>query len=191
LIRVLIVATQSQDVDITVTPTGAAEFAKDWDDSAGFTVTAYTSATRLLQLSANRPDSLDVGDGIIVEGHTGKELIVEKLGTNPDEVIIVEETYAPIAAEVVRSGGPLVEPCRLVILAHIDALGPREGDFADGSWDGTMYTNKLTGIVDDVDGVKTEIITTPAADVDAAAQPFPNDTTVNLLIPGEILVRYA
>lgn len=193
--RVLEVEADPEDVHVTLVPDGEPQFERDWDDGTPLEVASWTNGSneRLLQFTTDRPASMKVGDRIIVASAdaTGEESIIEAFGAS-DEVVLEEApSWTPIATDLVYSGGPLVEPCREAIQDHFDELGPTNPDGTSyGSWEGNLRPANLYRACQGVEGVKGTDVIVPAAVVEPADNPYPDDGTVFLLTPGRILVRY-
>ncbi len=191
VVRVLEVTTESENIAVTVTPESGSEFAKDWNDSSPPTVSAWTSATRLLQFSAARPASMLVGHRIVIDGTSGVEMTIESLSSTDSVVLVSALGETPAASDTVYSGGPIVTPVRNAIQALFDALGPRSGDWASFQWTSTLYLSHMFEIIQTTTGVLDTEITAPSADVAPTIVDYPDSSTVNLLVAGNIVVRYA
>ncbi len=189
--RVLTVAAQTQSVEVTLVPESDKKWAQDWDDSTPPVVSTWNSTTRTLTFTGARPASMDVGHRIVVAGTSGVELVIESLVSTNAVVLVDAKGQTPVATSNVYSGGPLVSAVREAILDFIDGLGPRVGDFGFGNWESAIRQSRLFETVQVVEGVLDSTLVTPSSTVDATAETFPDDATVNLLIPGNVLVRYA
>ncbi len=195
-VRVLeVMAETAAKVQLAIVPEPDFEFSRDWDDSAGLTVSAYTPATRVLQLSATRPVSIQIGSRIVIDGTTGEPFEVESLGPGADELVLVTdrgETITP--AEEVYAGGGLTQSVWQAVKDFINALGPRRGDRAAATgttWVSTADLGRLFEVVQTTTGVLDHTQELPAADIEPTELSFPDDTGVNVLVPGNIIVRYA
>lgn len=182
------------DIEVALEPEPGEAFARDWNDSAGFTVSAYTPATRTLQLSAARPASLAVGSRLVVTATPGRPLVVESLSST-DSVIVVEDFgYTISASENVYAGGGLTLPTWQAIVDFVNALGPRRGTFAQTfrsqDWFSTLDLSRLFGVVQNVDGVLDHDQNSPASSPSPTEKAFPDDAQVNVFVPGNITVRY-
>ncbi len=191
-IRVLEVLAELTDVEFTIIPETGTAFVFDWDDVTPPVILTYVDGTRVLTFDAARPASMQVGDRLTLDDplSDGSESVIEQLdGT--DAVILVEALgFAPTPTNVVYSGGPLVEPVRLNILALFDALGPANPDAsAYGPWEGNLRVSNLFEAVQTTPGVLDSVVLDPLVTVEAADPAFPANTTVGLLIPQKILVR--
>ncbi len=189
--RVLTVATQTQSVEVTLVPESDKKWAQDWDDNVPPVVSTWNSTTRTLTFTGARPASMDVGHRIVVAGTSGVELVIESLVSTNAVVLVDAKGQTPVATSNVYSGGPLVTAVRDAILAFIDDLGPRVGDFGYGNWESAIRQSRLFETVQVVEGVLDSTLVTPSSTVDATAETFPDDATVNLLVPGNVIVRYA
>ena len=97
----------------------------------------------------------------------------------------------PFAGAAIYSGGPIITPVRDAILALFDSLGPRVGEFGQGDWVGSLLLSQLFETVQTTAGVLDSTIVNPVANVEPTPEAFPFDAQVGLLIPGDVLVRYA
>ena len=190
--RVLEVTAEEQDCEVTLVPESSAEFAQDWSASAPPVVDSWVSGTRTLTFAADRPPSMSAGDRLTVEGTSGVELVIESLSGTDAVVLVDAKGQTPTAASEVYSGGPLVTPVRDAILALFDSLGPRGNEFGTGKWVSTLYHSHLFETVQTSDGVLDSTIITPASDAEPTQTSYPvDDSTINVLVPGNVLVRYA
>jgi uncharacterized phage protein gp47/JayE len=191
--RVLLVEAETENVEVTVIANGEPEFAFDWDDSTPPEVAAWTAGTRVLQFTADRPASMKAGDRLTFStGETGAERVIEVLGPGTDEVTLEADDAGdtPEAADLVYSGGPLVEPARAAIQALIDSLGTANPDSDRyGSWEGSLRPTAISRAATSVEGVLDGTVVAPAATVEASDPDFPDDDTIGLIIAGRILVR--
>lgn len=222
-LRVLTSIAQTANVEITLTPDGSPQYTFDWDDTAGpATVLTWTPSTRTLQFTAARPSTMQAGHRIVFGGvaslQDGTPYVVEALAVAGDSVILqTAPTVAPVATDIVYAGGPLTQPVRDAILAHIngdvlyaDITGPTPGAIATsttnmqvlaqgigtanpagiyGAWVGSLLRGTLQKIATYTRGVRNQNVITPAADLDATDYAIPNDAQIGVLIPGYVLVR--
>jgi len=222
-LRILTSIPQTANVEITLTPDGSPQYTFDWDDTAGpATVLSWTPATRTLQFSAARPSTMQAGHRLVFGGvatlQDGAPYVVEALAIAGDSVILqTAPTVAPANTDLVYAGGPLTQPVRDAILAHLngdvlyaDASGPLPGAIAEsttnlqilatgigtanpsgvyGSWVGSLVRGTLQKIAMYTRGVRNQNVITPAADLDATDYAIPNDAQIGLLNPGYVLVR--
>lgn len=116
-LRVLTATPEDLDVEIAVE---ADEW--DWDDASPPAVTSWTGGTRTLDMST-RPASLVAGARLMVvppsAGGTGEQLVVESLSGLTSVVLVAPPSNTPAAGDLVYAGGPLVEPIRAAVLAHL------------------------------------------------------------------------
>jgi uncharacterized phage protein gp47/JayE len=194
--RLIEVTELQQVVDLQVHESADATRKWDWDDETPPTVAAWTAGTRTLQLSTSRPGDMEVGDRIIlatVAGDgDGAEIEIEAFGGGADEIVLVESDVpspAPQVGDTIYSGGDLVAPVRGVVLAHMDNLGPAVGDDGTGEWEDSLQPRRLEQLALFVTGVRSTTCITPATDQTPEDPQFPNDTTLELLTPGEVVVR--
>ena len=189
--RVLEVVTQTQDIDVTLVPESALQYARDWDDRTPPEVLTWTAATRVLVFTATRPASMGVGLRLIVGGTSGVELEIESLSSSNAVVLKSARGQTPLAAALVYSGGSIIAPVRAAILALFDSLGPRVGSFGYANWEGSLRLSRLFERIQTTAGVLDSTIVTPVGNVEPTPETYPFDTQVGLLIPGAVLVRYA
>lgn len=94
----------------------------DWDDATPPTVTTWTAGTRTLDLSS-RPASLVAGARVIIvppsAAGTGEQVRVEALSGLTAVVLERAPTSTPTAGDLVYAGGPLVDPIRTALGAHL------------------------------------------------------------------------
>lgn len=192
--RVLTVAEESVSVEALIASTGEAAYEWDWDDSTAPIVSAWNGTTRLLTFTLDRPASMKAGDRLVIKDAaglgTGQAYTIEALSST--DAVYLEEvpSIAPVATDVVYSGGPLTEPVREAILALIDGLGPANPDATRyGDWEGSLRISSLYRATNSVDGVLDASIAAPVATVAATDPAYPDDATVYLLTPVRVLVR--
>lgn len=219
--RVLDITTKAVDVEIAVTPTGNPEVAFDWNDDTPLTVSTWTAGTRTLKFSASRPASMDVGDRIVLKpvagDGTGQQYRIEAFGAAADEVILEEApSPAPVATDVVYSGGPLVDTIRDAIIAHmsgravyasdegpipadvagddpdlpvlVEGIGPANPAGVYGDWNGELRLGVLYKLAL-APGVLDVEIVTPTANVTAEDPVYPDDDAIEMIVHGRIIVR--
>ena len=131
-LRHLTAVPDEQDLEITIEPTGAAQWAFVWDDQTPAVVAAWTAGTRVLQFTTDRPGTMKAGDRICIHGvassQTGQVLVVESL-VDDDKVKLEEAPdVAPAATDIVYAGGPLTATIRDALLAHINGDTVYAGD---------------------------------------------------------------
>lgn len=187
--RVLETTTESQSIEIHLTPKADAQFARDWNDSTPPEISTWTAATKTIQFTADRPSSMQAGHRFVIEGSSGAELEIESLSGTDSIVVADVGSITPTVGQNVYSGGPLITPARDAVLALIDSLGPRVGDFGVGNWESTLQVWALQNAAA-VEGVLKPTPVTPSADVEPTAETYPDDDTINFLVPGNVLVRY-
>ena len=125
-------------------------------------------------------------------GSTGKEFVIEAIdGGDPLKFTLVDDLpFAPVVADPIYSGGPITADIRNAVVALFDALGPANPDATSfGPWEGNLRLSNLFETIQTVDGVLDSAILDPVANVEATDFQFPDDTKVELLIPGKILIR--
>lgn len=191
--RVLTVTPVSTDVDFTIVTDGAIQNQFDWDDTVVPTVAAWTAGTRTLQFSTARPATMQAGDRVSIAhaGGNGVQRVVESL-VSTDSVVLEVATGVddPSVGDSVYAGGPLVEPVRQAIIALFDSLGAANPDANRyGAWEGNLRPTAISRAALSVAGTIDGTVVTPATTVAAADPAYPLDGTIELLVPGRILVR--
>lgn len=189
--RVLEVTEDETDVEVRVLPVSDPAYAFDWTDATPMVVATWTAGTRTLTFSADRPSSMAVGHRLIIDNAAsdGVEHVIEAL-SGTDAVVLEEApSFTPTASDNVYSGGPLVQPARLAILALIDELGPANESSQYGPWEGTLRTSSLFETVQLQDGVLDSDLVAPVANVEATDPAYPDNDTIGLITPGKVLVR--
>lgn len=193
--RVLEVTTKEIDIDMEVEPRPGANYAADWTGT--LIVAVWTAATRLLEFTVDRPGDMLAGDMLCIAtgagNGTGQQYLIEELDAVSDKKVIlaVEPSPAPQAADTVYSGGDLTDRARDKLLAHVNGLGPAVGVYGTGEWDSAVNPRRLEAEVYTVDGVRNCETLTPVATETADDPIYPNDDTIELLVPGQVIVRYA
>jgi|GEM_PF-2315367 len=197
-IRVLEVTTQRVDTDVQIRGTTDGPNVWDWDDTDGaLQVSSWNAGTRTITLTANRPDDLAAGDRVTLsdvsaddDARTGEQLVIGALGAGADEIILAEDPpVTPAAGDLLYAGGDLVDPVRTQLAAFFDSLGPVIGAYGVGNWLDEVDPVRLLAESVRVEDVLKGTIAAPASTVTPSDTPFPLDTSVELLIPGEIVVR--
>jgi len=194
--RVLEVTSLEQDIEITIDIAPGSEFAFDWDDTVAPIVASWEpgGAVRTIRFTAARPTDMQEGDRIVIKtavgDGTGEQFAIESLpGTLTDIVIAKVPSPVPASPDLVHSGGNLTDSVRNAILAFIDNLGPAVGAFGVGDWESDIVPERILAIALQTEGVRDGTVITPASTVVPSDPAFPLDGTVELLIPGEIVVR--
>ena len=192
-IRVLEVTTNPQNVEVLVQVKPGTQYQWDWGDSVALEVDSWTGATRTLAFTTNRPSDMEVGDRIVIKDDaglgSGEQFTIEAFG-GADEVVLSEAPdVAPVAGDNVYSGGDIVDSVRDALLNHIDSLGPAVGDYGTGEWDDELDPGQIEAVVFDVDGVRKVDVSVPAVTVTPEDPEFPDDDSVELIIPLRVLVR--
>lgn len=195
--RVLSVTTLALDVELMITPDGQAQNAFDWVDTVPPNVTAWVLATRTVTFDA-RPPSMAPGHRITFKvaaspNQGGHERVVESLGPGANDIVLEVDQNGdiPVAGSTVAySGGPLVQPTRQALISLFDSLGTANPDaHRYGSWEGNYRLGAISRVANAVPGVLDSAPVTPVATVQAADPDYPNDGTIQLLIPGRVIVR--
>jgi uncharacterized phage protein gp47/JayE len=212
---VLTVETGRVDVDMQISTLGAQAF--DWDDSAGYTVTTWTEATRVLDMGTV-PTDLAAGDLLVIksadpdtslsDGYpavvsavlSASEVVLSPYPGRsqpftwtpaPADVIYAYSETALAVREAIVNGYSLGCGATAVDVPGINGLGPANPDRLYGDWESDVTRARLSAAAQSVAGVVLPTINVPAADVESVESPFPDTHIVELLIPGEILVRPA
>lgn len=123
-LRCLETIADPRTIEITIEPNGQRAFAFDWDDGAPPEVASWNPTTRELQFDVTLPASLRAGHRLVLKGvasaQDGEELTIESI-SGVDKLILQEApTVAPVATDLIYSGGPLVTPIRDAIVAHLN-----------------------------------------------------------------------
>ncbi len=113
-----------QDVEILLTADGRDGFQFDWNDTPPGVVSAWNGTTRELTWSLPLPSTLRAGHRIVLVGvasaQDGREFKIEAI-SGADKVILEKApAVAPVATDLIYSGGPLVTPVRDAIVAHLN-----------------------------------------------------------------------
>lgn len=222
-LRVLTVVDDPQVVEVRVASDGAAVNAFDWDDSLGYTALAYTPGTKELQFAGGLlPPSLAAGHRLIPRGvastQDGRQIVVEAI-SGVDKVILSAAPFNNIAnTDQIYSGGPLVDPIRNAIIAHMsgdavylangaiptagstlsslvgleklaDPIGPANPAGAYGTWSGGLILPMLSHIAMSKAGVRKFSAVLPAADYEATDYAYPLNNQIGLISPSAVYVR--
>ena len=123
-LRILETIADPRDVELTLDPSGQAAFAQDWDDAGPPLVASWNGATRALQFNAALPASLRAGHRLVlakgVSAQDGTEYRIESISTSDTVILEKVPPVAPVAGDLIYSGGPLVTPVRDAIVAHMN-----------------------------------------------------------------------
>ena len=197
--RVLEVTTEEEAVEVTVEARPGSDYAWDWDDATPLVVAAWTAGTKTLQFTTSVPDDLKKGDRIVImdAAAAGDGIPLEVEATDDDDATLGADeirlttapSHAPASPDTVYAGGELTTPIRDAIVDLFDALGPAVGTYGTGEWDDELNPAKIGVAVIAVDGVRDFTVVTPATTQTPEDPSFPNDDDIELLIPGEIIVR--
>lgn len=125
-LRILVTIPDPRPVEILIDTDGRSAFAFDWDDSSHPTVLSWQpgGVTNKLRFAAALPTSLRAGHRLILVGvatvQDGRQFTIESIAGS-DAVILAETpAVAPAATDKIFSGGPVVDPIRNAISAHLD-----------------------------------------------------------------------
>lgn len=123
-LRVLTTVADPQNVEITLQPNGQAAFAFQWDDATPLVVLSWNGTTRELRFTTPLPISMRPGHSLVLRGvaspQDGREFKIESLSGSDKVILEKVPAVAPVATDVVYSGGPLVTPVRDAIVAHLN-----------------------------------------------------------------------
>lgn len=124
-LRILETNDDAQNVEILYTPNGSASYEVDWTDSTAPVILAYTPATRLVQLAADRPGSMLAGHRFVMKGvatvQDGRVFTIEALHASADKFYVKETPTVNFAAtDIVYAGGPLTSMIRDAVIAHMN-----------------------------------------------------------------------
>lgn len=195
--RVLEVTTSEQDCEVTIEAKPGSAYEWDWDDTGGaLVVSSWDSGTRTITFTTDRPGDMAAGDRIVIKtaagDGTGELFEIEALGSSADQIILKKApSVAPTSPDEVYAGGNLTEAVRDEILAHYKSLGPAVGSYGTGEWDSDLNPRRIEAEALGVEGVRDATTSTPSSTVTADDPAFPNDDTIELIIPGEVVVRRA
>ncbi len=221
-LRALTPIAQPNAVEILITPDGDPANAFDW--SGSMTITGYVAGTRTVTVSGSVPASLRAGHRVIVKGvgssQDGRQYIVESIPSSSTFVVQTAPTVDFVNTDLVYPGGPLVDPIRSSIVAHMngedvyagargtpypasalestvglevlaEGLGPANPAGAFGVWNGALLRSVLGKLTIYKAGVRNYSIPTPAADVEPTAYTYPLDNQIGLITPSSVIVRGA
>jgi uncharacterized phage protein gp47/JayE len=191
-LRLLTVVDEAVNVELVIVPSGESQYEFDWDDATPPVVSTWTPGTRTLVFTAPRPGTMTAGDRIVIAtaNSTGQPYVIEALSST--DAVVLEEvpSVAPVATNVVYSGGPLVDPVRTAVLALFDGLGTANPDSNRyGPWEGTLRISALLRVASGVAGVVDAEEVEPVANVAATDPAFPGDYQIGLLVPGRVIAR--
>lgn len=196
--RVLSVFPETVDMEVPIVTTGEDQYEFDWNDATPLIVSTWNGGTRTLTFTTNRPDTMKAGDRVVlrpVSGlGTGEQYVIESLSGAAAVVLETAPDPAPVATDVVYSGGAAVDAVRDALLAHVNHLGTSNPDgHRYGAWEGNLRPLAVGRIATSVPGVLDVDLDTlePDATVEASDPRYPDDATIGLLVPGRVIVRRA
>jgi uncharacterized phage protein gp47/JayE len=191
-IRILEVTANAIDVEATILPVADPAYVWDWGDATPLVVSGYVAGTRTLTFTTARPAEMAVGDRLIVDNAsaTGVEFVIEALSSTDAVVLELDLGFAP-GADNVYSGSPITQAIRQAVIDLFDALGPANPDDAgyNAPHEGNLRLSNLFEAIQTEEGVLDSTIIDPVANVVADDPAFPDNDTIELLIPGKILIR--
>lgn len=171
--------TYSAQIDVTATLVAGPEYASDFGLTS-FT-TASGSTTTLINFTGSPVGVIEVGDRVVVQVQIGglwyaferPAAIVTASGV----VLSSPLPAAPVAGQVVRSGGPLWQLAYAAVLDIFDTLGP--GTVAGGigyvrhptpvdAFPETLYLSTVVAALKIITGTLNVTVTAPALDTTAA-----------------------
>jgi uncharacterized phage protein gp47/JayE len=220
-LRVLDTVAQSISVEIKIMVSSDPQYAMDWDDVVAPIVASYNSSTKLLTFTTTRPASMKAGDRLTIAGvgsiQDAKVLTIESLSSTDAVVLSKGPSVSPVAADIVYAAGPLTEPIRKAIEAHLngeivyaeyaipisaseagskiglrvlaEGLGPSNENGAYGFWPGAVMRSTLQRIATYATGVGDAVVTLPATDLPINEIEFPVTDQIGFGVPQSILVR--
>lgn len=222
-LRGLLVATDPKAVEIVITPNGDPAYAFDFTGGP-LTVLAWTAGTLTLQFTTPLPASLKAGHSIclkpVASAQDGRPYRIAAIAGADSVILESAPVVAPVATDVAYSSGPLVQPIRDAIKAHLDGetvyagknrtpqpqsalastvglevlaigMGPANPNGKYGEHVGGIYRQILTQIALFKQGVRNANVVDPPADVEAIDFEFPLDASIDLIVPSSVLVRGA
>lgn len=220
-LRALTPVANPTNVEILITPDGDPANAFDWTGGP-LTVTAYVAGTRSVTCGGGLPSSLKAGHRVIPKGvatiQSGAQFIVESITSSTTFVLQTAPTVDLANTDLIYSGGPLVDPIRNAIVAHMngedvyagksgtpypasslastvglevlaEGLGPANLAGAYGTWNGSLLRSVLGKLAIYKDGVRNYSISLPVADVDPTEYAAPLDYQIGLITPNIVIVR--
>jgi uncharacterized phage protein gp47/JayE len=200
-VRVLEVLQQQPNVEVTVADDGTPATAWDWVDQVPLEVLGWVGATRTLQFTVNRPDTMVAAGRIVIADVAGdgdgRPYVIESL-SGLDSIVLEEQPKGfdgadldPLVTDIVYSGGALTALVREALLAHINGLGTANPGSVYGSWEGDLRLSAIYRVATGVTGVRDATPIAPASNVAGTDPAFPADDTIYLITPGRVLVRRA
>ena len=122
-LRTLTVVADPRAVEILIVPNGEGVYAFDWDDAVVPTITAWNAGTRTATLSAI-PLTMKAGSRIVVKGigsvQDGRQYKIEAI-TGANTIKLEASPANPfVNTDLVYAGGPLVDPIRDAVVAHLN-----------------------------------------------------------------------
>lgn len=188
--RVLEVVQEPLNVDVEILTNGEPAHAFDWNDSSPPVVSAWNGTTRLLTFTADRPTTMKAGDRICLDtaDGTGEQYTIEALSGTDAVILERVPSGAPVATNLVYSGGTTSGLVRDAIVSMFNALGPSNVDGRYGSWNGTLRLNEIAKAAL-IEGVIDLSIVDPVENTEATDYAYPDDDQIGLIIPDTVLVR--
>lgn len=210
---VMTTPTTRVNIDIRIDVLSSAGF--DWDDSSGYTVTSYDAATGQLVFDPQVPPDLAAGSLLTVAsndpdaaGADGYPALVSAIVDTTTAVIApfgdrsTALSWTPSAGDPIYAYSTTADRVREAVLngyevgcdtgdffPGINQLGPANPGQEYGTWRSDVTLNRLRTAALSVPEVVDVTVVTPVADVLATEHEFPDDSQVEVLIPGQVLVR--
>lgn len=198
-VRVLECEADAQAVKITVTPAEGEAYARDWNDSTPLTVSSYTSATRTLVFTADRPADMRAGDRICWDAASGELVEIEALSSTNAVVLRTDPSPAPTGT--VYSGGPLTAQIQTAVKNLINGYTDDDGEYHWGlgpargvwepDWDDSVRPAKVLAAAAAVEGALDVDVDAPVSTYTPTDYAYPDDTKTRVVTPSYVFVKYA
>lgn len=192
-------------------------FASPWDDrDATYAVSSYDSVSRLLTVAPTLPPTLSVGHRVVIasanpdaSGADGYPAVISALVDSATVVLAPHGnrsaplSWTPTEGDRIYAQSEVMERVRNAVLdgytlgcgaeaegvRGLHQLGPANPKHKYGDWISDVTRDRLAAAALSVAGVTSADVVTPAIDVLAREYEFPDDLSVELLIPGQVIVR--
>lgn len=191
--------------------------AAPWNDGDSvYTVASYDGASRQLTIAPALPPTLGVGHRLVIasaspdsSGADGHPAVVSALIDTTTVVLApygnrsAPLAWAPAAGDRIYAQSEATERARQAVLdgytlgcgvdaetvPGINQLGPANPGHRYGDWLSDVTRDRLAAAALSVAGITSAEVITPISDVLAREFAFPDDLDVELLIPGQVIVR--
>jgi uncharacterized phage protein gp47/JayE len=214
-IRVLVTPARTVHVELAI-GTLSQTHRFDWDDAAGFEVSAWDPATRVLTWDPAVPSDLSAGKLLAINsldpsssGSDGWPAVVAAVTGATTTVLTPYRgraqpfSFTPAASDIIHASSTTAWRVREAVVngyivgcgsdefhvPGINQLGPANPEHAYGPWASDITISMLLAAARSQPGVASVAVVTPAADELATEYEFPDDDQVELLVPGQVLVR--